>query len=329
MQHLNRKAYCIEKRIRGSMDMKVHPEQKNVFLIEDEYRRRSPFYQYLTPREYDFLCAPTKKEDFLFSTEKNFDARLPTHYLTREMQIQKLKKIISAKKFLKDLSFQYEKIFKEQVCARGEDALEKEMFFNSNLLYFIAATDNNEDTLGHSLLVARYTLLLTKELGFKNKKFLGDIERGALLHDIGKIGIPEVILRKPGSLTFAEKGVVKDHPLFGFEMIEEFDFLKNSGKVVLFHHEHYNGRGYPYSIVGEEIPLEARIFALADTLDAITTDRPYREGKSFREAIREIKKHSSSQFDPLVVEAFLSIPKERWEQTKVEAESCLRFPTIH
>jgi len=319
----------MEERMKASIDMKTRPEQKNVLPIEDEYGRRSPFYQYLIPREYDFLCAPAKKEDFLFSTEKNLDALLPPCYLTREMQAQKLKKMISAKKFLKDLSFQYKKIFKQQACARGEDAVEKEMFLNSNLLYFIAATDNNEDTLGHSLLVARYTLLLSKELGLENKKLLGDIERGALLHDIGKIGIPEAILRKPGSLTFAEKEVVKDHPLFGFEMIEEFDFLKKAGKVVLFHHEHYNGKGYPYSLVGEEIPLEARIFALADTLDAITSDRPYRGGRDFREAIREIEKHSSSQFDPFVVEAFLSIPKARWEQAKVEAESSLRFPASH
>jgi HD-GYP domain-containing protein (c-di-GMP phosphodiesterase class II) len=166
-------------------------------------------------------------------------------------------------------------------------------------------------------------------LGIEDKKFLADIERGALLHDIGKIGIPESILRKKGPLTLFEREIVKDHPLLGFKLIEEFGFLQRAAQVVLYHHEHYNGLGYPYGLAGEQIPLEARLFSLADTVDAITSDRPYRQGRSFEEARREIERHSGSQFDPALVEVFLSIPETRWVKTKMETLRTLRLPTVH
>ena len=150
-----------------------------------------------------------------------------------------------------------------------------------------------------------------------------------MLHDIGKIGIPESILRKPGALTSVEREIIKDHPLIGYELIEEFEFLKKPAQVVLYHHESYDGLGYPYGLAADDIPLEARIFALADTLDAITSDRPYREAKSFEEAFKEIEKGRGSQFDPSVVDAFFSIPKEKWEGIKQETEESFRFYTVH
>jgi putative nucleotidyltransferase with HDIG domain len=238
-------------------------------------------------------------------------------------------KVSSAKRILRRLDKQYEKLFKEQITGLEEDFAEKQRFFNSNLLYLVAATDGNEDTLGHSQLVASYCILLTKALGIEDKSFLVNIERGALLHDIGKIGIPESILRKAGPLTKKEKEITQQHPILGYEMIEEFDFLKRAALVVLFHHERYDGCGYPYGLAGEEIPLEARIFALADTLDAITSDRPYSRGKSFPEAYREIEKSQGSQFDPQLADVFLSIPVEKWQRIKAKTQISLPSLTIH
>ncbi len=232
-------------------------------------------------------------------------------------------KISSVKRILRHLGTSYGNIFENQAFDFEEEDAEKEAFLNSSLLYFIAATDGNEDTVGHSQLVARYTIFLAKAVGIEDKNSLINIERGALLHDIGKICIPELILRKAGLLTEIEREIVQEHPLLGYRMIEEFDFLKEAAQIVLFHHESYSGDGYPFGLSGEEIPLEARIFALADTIDAITSDRTYREGRNFDEAYREIEKNQGSQFDPLLVEVLLSIPKEEWQKIKAETKIIL------
>ncbi len=183
--------------------------------------------------------------------------------------------------------------------------------------------------MGHSQLVARYTMMLTKALGVEDKNYLVNIERGALLHDIGKIGIPESILRKAGPLTALEREIVKEHPLIGYEIIEEFEFLKKAAQIVLFHHESYDGSGYPYGLAAEEIPLEARIFAVADTLDAITSDRPYRKGSSFDVAFREVERARGTQFDPVVVDTLFSVPLEKWQRIKEHTEKSLHLYTIH
>ncbi len=238
-------------------------------------------------------------------------------------------KMSSVKKMLRHLGNAYGNIFENQAFDFEKEDAEKEAFLNSSLLYFIASTDGNEDTVGHSQLVARYTVFLAKTVGIEDKNSLINIERGALLHDIGKIGIPEFILRKAGPLNKIEREIVQEHPLLGYRMIEEFDFLKEAAQIVLFHHECYSGDGYPFGLSGEEIPLEARIFALADTLDAITSDRTYREGRSFDEAYREIEKNQGSQFDPLIVEVLLSIPKEEWQNIKAETKIILPVHSVH
>jgi len=238
-------------------------------------------------------------------------------------------KISSAKSILRDIGRRYKSSFQEYVFTSEGYRLERQAFLNSNLLYLITTTDGNEDTVGHSQLVARYTLLLTKALGIDDRNFSMDIERGALLHDIGKIGIPESILRKNGPLTEREREIIKEHPLLGYEMIEEFHFLRSASRVVLFHHESFDGCGYPYGLKEEEIPLEARIFAIADTVDAITSDRPYRKGQSFKKAFDEIEKGRGTQFDPYIVDAFFSVPEEKWRQVKSETEESLFMHTIH
>jgi cyclic di-GMP phosphodiesterase len=134
-----------------------------------------------------------------------------------------------------------------------------------------------------------------------------DIGRGALLHDIGKIGVPDSILLKPGPLTQAEWAEMRRHPEVGYHILQTIDFLRPAAEIVLAHQERWDGGGYPRKLRGEAIPLGARIFAIADTLDAITSERPYRKGAPMEDARAEVKRCAGTQFDPRCVEAFLSI----------------------
>ncbi|MFZ2054905.1 MAG: HD-GYP domain-containing protein [Candidatus Aminicenantales bacterium] len=297
------------------------PEKENLLFIEDRRGARTAFPLSLSQNEY--LFALRGNEDFLGSPKSG------EHYSLWNGLSTRFHKIFLAKEAMKDLSHWYEQTFRERDDLDEGGFAEKQRFFNSNLIQFIAATDDNEDTVGHSQFVANYTLLLARELGIEDQKYLVDLERGALLHDIGKIGIPESILRKKGPLTMIEREVIKDHPLLGYKLIEGFSFLERAAQVVLYHHEHFGGKGYPYGLAGEQIPLEARVFSIADTVDAITSDRPYRKGRSFEEARVEVERHSGSQFDPDLVEVFLSIPQERWQKAKLDTLRTLRLPTIH
>jgi HD-GYP domain-containing protein (c-di-GMP phosphodiesterase class II) len=134
-----------------------------------------------------------------------------------------------------------------------------------------------------------------------------DIFRGALLHDIGKIGVPDAILLKPGPLDPQEWEEMRKHPQVGFNILKSIGFLKIPAEIVLSHQERYDGTGYPRALGGDAIPLGARIFAVADALDAMASDRPYRKSLGFERAIQEIARQSGTQFDPQVVEALLSI----------------------
>jgi putative nucleotidyltransferase with HDIG domain len=301
----------------------VRARKDTGLVIEDTRGERSSFPPFLSQREYEYMFALRGNEDFLESPAKK------SSYFPWNGPSAILHKIFQAKEVMINLKDWYEQIFRGRDGADDENYAEKEVFFNSNLIHFIAATDDNEDTVGHSQFVAGYTLLLTKELGIEDRSFLVDIERGALLHDIGKIGIPDSILKKKGPLTAIEREIIKDHPLLGYKLIEGFSFLQRASQVVLYHHEHFSGQGYPYGLAGEDIPLEARIFSLADTVDAITSDRPYRKGRSFEAARQEVERYSGSQFDPQLVEVFLSIPEERWQKAKLDTLRNLRLPTIH
>jgi putative nucleotidyltransferase with HDIG domain len=305
----------------SGLPKKNPPEGENRLVIEDLQGIRTDFPLSLGENEY--LFALRGNEDFLGSPGSGESYSFWNGMSTR------FHKIFLAKEAMKDLSHWYEQTFRERSELDEVGFAEKQRFFNSNLIQFIAATDDNEDTVGHSQFVANYTLLLARELGIEDQKYLVDLERGALLHDIGKIGIPESILRKKGPLTMIEREVIKDHPLLGYKLIDGFSFLERAAQVVLYHHEHFSGKGYPYGLSGEQIPLEARIFSIADTVDAITSDRPYRKGRSFEEARVEIERHSAIQFDPELVGVFLSIPQERWRKAKQDTLRTLRLPTIH
>ncbi len=142
------------------------------------------------------------------------------------------------------------------------------------------------------------------------------IARGAFLHDVGKMAIPDAILRKPGRLTPEEQMQMRDHALLGYQMLRKIPFLHEAANIVYSHQERYDGSGYPRGLKADQIPLGARIFAVADTFDAITSDRPYRAAQSISSARREIQKHSGHQFDPIVVETFLSISESLWQSLR-------------
>ncbi|MDQ6805736.1 MAG: HD domain-containing protein [Actinomycetota bacterium] len=140
------------------------------------------------------------------------------------------------------------------------------------------------------------------------------LEFGFLLHDIGKVAIPDAILYKPGKLTDKERALMAQHPVIGAEIVREVGFLEDASKVVRFHHERWDGSGYPDGLAGEAIPLAARVFAVADVLDALTSDRPYRPASTLAVARGMIVEASGCHFDPQVVEAFVEIPDEAFER---------------
>jgi len=175
-----------------------------------------------------------------------------------------------------------------------------------------AAIDlRDHETAGHSQRVCRYSLEIARAMGWSDKQ-LDSLTRGAYLHDIGKLGVRDGILLKPGPLTEEERKLMQQHVQIGFDLVKEIPFLADAAEIILSHHERYDGGGYPRGLKGEEILLSARIFAVVDTLDAITSDRPYRRAASFEVASETIHRLSGSQFDPRVVSVFLDIPKETW-----------------
>ena len=179
--------------------------------------------------------------------------------------------------------------------------------YAATLSALVAALDAREHETGdHSQRVVRFTLAIAGQLGLESPK-IDEVGRGALLHDIGKIGVVDAILLKPGPLTPDEWVQMRRHPEIGFEIIQHIPFLAEAAQIVLSHQERWDGTGYPRRLRGEEIVLGARIFAVADTLDAIVSDRPYRRGRPFADARREIARCSGTQFDPAVVEAFLGL----------------------
>lgn len=176
----------------------------------------------------------------------------------------------------------------------------------------VTALDAREAETGHhSQRVVRYSLAIADRLDVQGVE-RENLARGALLHDIGKIGVPDHILLKPGPLDDEEWVQMRKHPEIGARILSDISFLAPAAEIVLMHQETWDGNGYPLGKAGEDIPLGARIFAVADTLDAIVSDRPYRRGRPLSYAREEIQRFSGTQFDPRVVEAFLQISDEEW-----------------
>jgi putative nucleotidyltransferase with HDIG domain len=173
----------------------------------------------------------------------------------------------------------------------------------------------DSETEGHSKRVTAYAIALARAMDIAPAE-IKVIARAAFVHDIGKMAIPDKILRKPGPLSREEQKVMRNHCASGYDMLRKIPFLSAAAEIVFTHQEHHDGSGYPSGLRGSEIPIGSRIFAVADALDAITSDRPYRKARSFEAARKEILRHSGAQFDPGVVEVFLKISPEIWHELR-------------
>ncbi len=236
----------------------------------------------------DYLLKPPKLTDLIRSIERALAKRRVE--LARKRYQKKLERKVrdrttELRNALKDVSTTYQ----------------------NTLLALVTALDAREhETSDHSQRVVEYTVAIATRMGIKGHE-LEEIGRGALLHDIGKIGVPDAVLLKPGKLTPEEWVEMRKHPDIGYAMIAPIPFLAIPSQIVLSHQERFDGRGYPRGLARNEVHIGARIFAVADTLDAITSDRPYRKGTTFQNAIEEIARCSGTQFDPEVVKAFLDL----------------------
>lgn len=168
----------------------------------------------------------------------------------------------------------------------------------------------DKETEGHTRRVTQLTLRLAERMGVSKQEMI-HIRRGALLHDIGKLGVPDQILLKPGKLTDEEWDLMRQHPTYAYEMLNTIHYLRPALDIPYYHHEKWDGTGYPQGLKGEQIPLAARIFAVVDVWDALHSDRPYRPGWPVEKIREYIREQSGQHFDPQVVEAFLSMMDDR------------------
>jgi putative nucleotidyltransferase with HDIG domain len=259
---------------------------------------------------YDYLLKPFEREHLLNTVRRAMDHR---HALEENHNYQQsLEQMVRARtEMLRHAMEDLEHSYDVTLEALG-DALDLK----------------DSETEGHSKRVTAYTIALARAIGIAPAE-IKVIARGAFLHDVGKMAIPDDILRKPGKLTPDEQDVMREHCARGYNMLKKIPFLAGAAEIVYCHQEHYDGSGYPRGIRGREIPIGARIFAVADTLDAITSDRPYRQARSFDAAREEILRCSGSQFDPTVVEVFLKIPNELWQELRSEISGqSKRFSTF-
>lgn len=316
-----------------SVDLNTLQHRRPRLVLEDEHGLKSRFYSSLTQEEAAYI-------DGWRRTPIPGSTRVPMAglALARELdgimalgpaQLDGYIRVASARRVLRDLDRHYARLARRGGDGPDLGEADGRDYVNSNLLYLVAIMENSENALVHSQYVASYTLLLARAVGIENPRVLAALEQGALLHDIGKVGLPSSILRKAGPLTVIEQEIVRDHPALGYRLVQEFQFLEAAADIVLHHHEHYDGHGYPFGLSGQEIPLSARLFALADTLDAITSDRPYRKGRAFWEARQEIERGRGTQFDPAIVDIFLSLPQERWLEVRQATEKTFRAPAMH
>jgi putative nucleotidyltransferase with HDIG domain len=175
----------------------------------------------------------------------------------------------------------------------------------------------DRETEGHSKRVTAFTIAIARAMGLPREQ-INTIARGAFLHDIGKMAIPDKILNKPGKLEPHEMDIMKEHAYHGYQIVKKIPFLAEAAEIVYSHQEKFDGTGYPRGLKSDQIPLGARIFSIADTFDAITSDRPYRQAQTAQAAREEIKRWAGRQFDPEVVRVFLEMPDNIWEDLRRE-----------
>ena len=239
--------------------------------------------------------------------------RLPAEFDEIEASVARAAEHYELKHLKDSYQFHMESLAAERATEIDKALEEVESSYRITLKALVQALETRDfETHGHSERVVTFSLRLGYELGL-DKDALRDLELGALLHDIGKIGVPDAVLRKPARLNEEEWVKMRLHPLHGQQILRNIKFLEGAAKIVSQHHEQWDGSGYPYNLRGEDIDIGARIFAVVDAFDAMISDRVYRKGRPYREALVELERCAGTQFDPLIVEAFKNIPKEDWE----------------
>jgi len=251
---------------------------------------------------YDYLLKPFEREQLLNTVRRALE--------NRRLKMENRK---------------YQTNLESLVTARTEQlreaVTELERSYDITLQALGGALDlKDAETEGHSKRVTAFTIAIARAMGLP-KEQVNVIARGAFLHDIGKMAIPEQILLKPQKLTSEETAVMREHCYHGYQLLKNIPFLKEASEIVYSHQERYDGTGYPRGLKGEEIPLGARIFSIADTLDAMTSDRPYRQAQSFDAAREEIYRWSGRQFDPEIVGFFRHMPDSIFEDLRREIDS--------
>lgn len=248
----------------------------------------------------DFLLKPLNSEDVARSVARAFD-------LLRERR--------QARAYRDTLENSIQRRTHDLELALGE----LETNYQMTLEALVGALDAREhETFAHSLRVRAYTRHLARRAGYP-PALLPALEQGALLHDIGKIAVADAILLKPAKLTPEEWTEMRKHPAAGDEMLRRIPFLRPASALVRHHHERFDGAGYPDGLKGAEISLGARLFTIADTLDAMTSDRAYRKSPGLDAAIAEIERNSGKQFDPHIVDLFLHVPPTTWTELRAKA----------
>ena len=264
---------------------------------------------------YDYIVKPFNISQVTISVKRALERR---SLLIENLQY---KKNLEAKVVQKTIDLIRKNKKLEQQAELLEDLLrDLRESYEATLDAMVSAIESRDcETKHHCRRVQAYAVLLGQRLGLTPEELM-DISYGALLHDVGKIGVPDSILLKPGKLTDEEWLIMRKHTLIGHKMISRIKFLKGAADIVLYHHERWDGAGYPYGMVGEDVPVGARIFSVVDTFDAITSKRVYKEAVPIQGAREEIARCAGAQFDPDVVAAFLTILDDEWIETRLHAE---------
>ena len=244
---------------------------------------------------------------------KPFDLRQVEAVVKRALEHHEL--VVTKQRYENHL----EELVEQRTVALDRALNSLEDAYRSTLKALTAALETRDaETHGHSERVVTYSLRLGREYGLDSRQ-LKALEFGSLLHDIGKIGVPDSILRKPAKLTDEEWILMREHPLHGQQILRGIEFLEGAARVVAQHHEKWDGSGYPRGLREDEIDLCARIFAVADAFDAITSDRVYRRGKPYEAAAQELDDWIGRQFDSKVVAAFHRVPREDWDELRLRS----------
>ena len=251
---------------------------------------------------YDYLLKPFEREQLLATVRRAMEnRRLKMENRAYQLNLESL--VAARTEQLRQTMLDLERSYDITLEALG-DALDLK----------------DAETEGHSKRVTAYTIAIARAMGLAADK-IRVIARGAFLHDIGKMAIPDSILRKPGALTDEEIMMMREHCYLGYQMLRKIPFLSEAADIVYSHQEKWDGTGYPRGLKGDQIPLGARIFSIADTLDAITSDRPYRARQTLQAAKEEIMRFAGRQFDPHAVKVFAAMPESIWEDLRKEIDS--------